>query len=138
MIIALQGMSPKGLLAPIQCDIGHSNRQLGALPLLNRVNRREGATQVGGVDLLLRSAALVSGLCLRDAILNRFQMITTGECTPRTHSVTLHNDIRVEQNGATMLRHDASEIDRMLDAMPHEQLREAFDGQIEQVGHAPD
>ena len=61
-----------------------------------------------------------------------------GERAPRVHPVRLDDDVGVDQYRTLVACHVALQIDRLLDAVHSEQLRQILDGSVEQHGHAPD
>ena len=48
--------------------------------------------------------------------------------------MSLQNDVRIDQHGALMPGHDASQFDFALDVMCREEIAEVLDAQVEQSG----
>ena len=87
-----------------------------------------GGAEIGRAAGLLHDIAYVDGL----------HTVAPGERAPRVHPVRLDDDVGVDQYGTVVACHVALQIDRLLDAVHSEQLRQILDGSVEQHGHAPD
>ena len=119
---------PKRRLAPIQCDVGYPDGQFSTLAGWDAMNGFQRHAQFVRIDLLFRSSLLEAGLRFGHTIFDGFDTVTARECAPRTDPVRFQDDVRVNEHGAMVSRHRTSQVDRMLDTVRREQIRQTFDG----------
>ena len=79
-----------------------------------------------------------TGLSLGHTILDSLNAVAAREWVPRTDPVGFQDHVRIYEHGALVSRHQASQIDRTLDAVRREQVCQVFDRQIKQARYAPD
>ena len=91
-------MRPEIPFAWIQRNVGRANENLGTLEIGHFVDGGELAAKRRVVDLQLPSAPLKSGLRLDDASFDGLDAITAGQCFPRAGSMSLEDDIGVEED----------------------------------------
>ena len=130
-VIPVESVSPKRRLADIQRYVMHSNRQLGSLPISDGMDCLERRTQFSLIDPLFRSPSLEPCLRFGHTSFDGFHAVAAGERAPRPHPVGLQDDIRIDEHGTRVSRHDVSQLDWALDLMPYEQIRKVLDGPIE-------
>ena len=131
-------MSPKRSLAGVQRDVGDPDRQIGSFPVADGMDRPQRGAQPLLVDPPWRWPLQKAGLCFGHTLLDRFHAVAAGKRSPSAHPVSLQDDVRVYQYGATVSSHDGSQVERGRDTVCGEQVRNALDIQIEQTGDPSD
>ena len=129
-------MAPKRCLSPVQLDSAYPDGQISALSVADWMDRFQGTSQLGCVDLQLRPTALESSLRLGNAVLDGFHPVAAGERPPRSYAVGFQDDVRIDQYDPLVSSHGASQSDCASDIVRFKEIHEFFDAQIKQTGNA--
>lgn len=81
-------MAPKRRLSSVQLDSADPDGQIGALSVADRMDRFQGTSQLGCVDLQIRPTTLEASLRLGNAVLNGFHPVAACERRRPTEETT--------------------------------------------------